>query len=151
MNDLIFGGRHRDGEVQMAKFNGIRDDLALGVGLDSLEAAVEIKGRTNIEAWLCVEIPRLPSSLLCMDEDSITNQTKWCLVEVEGPLEKFICTNPWIKLGLTEKIEGEFSLWQKRVPKELWKGRVDVSKNGQEVVLECANSAFSPVLVMHVR
>ncbi len=34
MNDLIFGGRHRDGEVQMAKFDIIRDDLALGVGLD---------------------------------------------------------------------------------------------------------------------
>jgi hypothetical protein len=34
MNDLIFGRRHRDGEVQMVKFDGIRDDLAFGVGLD---------------------------------------------------------------------------------------------------------------------
>jgi hypothetical protein len=34
MNDFIFGGRHKDGEVQMAKFDGIQDDLALGVGLD---------------------------------------------------------------------------------------------------------------------
>jgi hypothetical protein len=34
MNDLIFGRRHRDGEVQMTQFNGILDDLALGVGLD---------------------------------------------------------------------------------------------------------------------
>jgi hypothetical protein len=34
MNDLIFCGRHWDGEVQMAKLDGIQDDLALGVGLD---------------------------------------------------------------------------------------------------------------------
>jgi hypothetical protein len=34
MNDLIFHGKHRDGEVQMAKFGSIEDDLALGVGLD---------------------------------------------------------------------------------------------------------------------
>ncbi len=52
-----------------------------------------------------------------MDEDATTNQIKRCLVEVEGPLEKFPCTNPWIESGLMEKIEGEFSLWQKKVPK----------------------------------
>jgi hypothetical protein len=34
MNDLIFGGRHRDREVQMEKIDCIRDDLAFGVGLD---------------------------------------------------------------------------------------------------------------------
>jgi hypothetical protein len=34
VNDLILCGRHRDGEVQMAKSNGIQDDLALGVGID---------------------------------------------------------------------------------------------------------------------
>jgi hypothetical protein len=40
--DLIFCKRHRDGELQMAKFDNIQDDLALGVGLDYLEAAVGI-------------------------------------------------------------------------------------------------------------
>ncbi len=85
-----------------------------------------------------------------MDEDATTNRTKGCLVEVEGPLEKFQCTNPWIESGLAEKIEGEFSLWQKKVPKVWWKGGVDAGKNCQEVVLECANSAFGPVLAMHV-
>jgi hypothetical protein len=49
-----------------------------------------------------------------------------------------------------EKIEGEFSLWQMKVPKVQWKGGVDAGKNCQEVVLERANSAFSPVLAMHV-
>jgi hypothetical protein len=86
-----------------------------------------------------------------MDEDTTTNRTKWRLVEIEGPLEKFPCSNPWIESGLMEKIEGEFSLWQKKVPKVWWKGRVDAGKNCQEVVLEYANSAFSPVLAMHVR
>jgi hypothetical protein len=52
-----------------------------------------------------------------MDEDTTTNWTKWHLVEVKGPLEKFPRTNPWIESGLMEKIEGEFSLWQKKVPK----------------------------------
>jgi hypothetical protein len=46
-----------------------------------------------------------------MDEDKTTNWTKWSLVEVEGTLKKIPPTNPWIEHGLTEKIEGEFSLW----------------------------------------
>jgi hypothetical protein len=49
-----------------------------------------------------------------------------------------------------EKIEGEFSLWQKKVPKVRGKGGVNAGKNCQEVVLELANSAFSLVLAMHV-
>ncbi len=86
-----------------------------------------------------------------MDEDTTTNQTKWHLVELKGSLETFPSTNPWIESGLMEKIEGEFSLWQKKVPKVRWKGGVDAGKYCQEVVLERANSTFSPVLAMHVR
>ncbi len=63
-----------------------------------------------------------------MDEDVTTNQTKWRLVEVEGSLEKFPCTNPCIESGLTEKIEGELSLWEKKVPKVRWKGKVMLAK-----------------------
>ncbi len=59
-------------------------------------------------------------------------------------------SNPWIESGLVEKIEGEFSLWQKKVPKVRWKGEVDTGNNCQEMVIERANSAFSPVLAMHV-
>ncbi len=80
-----------------------------------------------------------------MDEDATTNRTKWHLVQVEGSLEKFPCNNLWIESGLTEKIEGEFSLWQKKVPKVRWKGGINAGKSCQEVVLECANSMFSPV------
>jgi hypothetical protein len=85
-----------------------------------------------------------------MDEDATTNWTKWRLVEVKGPLEKLPHTNPWIENGLMQKIEGEFSLWQKKVLKVWWKGGVNASKNFQEVVLERANSTFSLVLAMHV-
>ena len=92
------------------KLDGIRDDLAFGVRLDELEVAVGIKGEANIEAWFCAEVPRLPSSQLCMDEDATTNQTKWHLVKAEGPLKKISCANPWIEHGLMEKIEGEFGL-----------------------------------------
>jgi hypothetical protein len=92
-----------------------------------------------------------PSSRLCMDEDATTNRTKWHLVEVEGPLEKFPHTNPWIEYGLTEKIEGEFSLWQKKVPTVRWKCEVEDGKNCQEVVLDQTNRAFSLILATHVR
>jgi hypothetical protein len=112
---------------------------------------VGVKGRANIETWFCAEIPRTPSSQLCMDEDATTNQTKWSLVEVEWTFKKFPCTNPWIEHGLTEKIEGELSLWKKKDPKEQWKSGVDAGQNCQEMVLERANSVFSPVLVMHIR
>jgi hypothetical protein len=50
-----------------------------------------------------------------------------------------------------EKIEGEFSLCQKKVPKVWWKCGVNAGQNCKEVVLERANSPFSLVLLMHVR
>ncbi len=48
-------------------------------------------------------------------------------------------------------MRGEFSLWQKKVPKVRWKGGVDAGQNCKEVVLERANSMFRLVLVMHVQ
>jgi hypothetical protein len=118
--------------------------------VSELETAVGVKGRANRETWFHAEIPRLHCSRLCMNEDATTNQTKWCLVEVEGPLEKFPCANPWIEHGLTEKIEGKFSLWKKKVSKVRWKCGVNAGQYCQEVALECANSAFSPVSAMHI-
>jgi hypothetical protein len=82
---------------------------------------VGIKGRANIETWFYAEIPIFPSSWLCMDEDTATNRNKRSLVEVKGTLEKILRTNPWIERGLTEKIKGDFSLWQKKAPKIRWK------------------------------
>jgi hypothetical protein len=85
-----------------------------------------------------------------MDEEVTTNQTKRCLVEVKSPLEKFPHANPLIERGLLEKIEGEFSLWQKMVPNVRGKCRIIAGQKCKEVVLERANSTFSPVLVMHI-
>ncbi len=68
-----------------------------------------------------------------------------CLVEVKGPLEKFSHANPWIEHGLPKKIEGESSLWQKKVPKARGKCGVNAGQYCKEVVLERANSTFSPV------
>ncbi len=82
-----------------------------------------------------------------MDEDATT---KRCLVEVKGPLEKFPCANPWIERGLLEKIEGEFSLWQKKVQKIRGKCRIGDSQHCKGVDLERANSAFSLILAMHM-
>jgi len=44
MNDSVLCRRGRDGKVGMAKFNCIGDDLALGVCIDKLEAAVGVHG-----------------------------------------------------------------------------------------------------------
>jgi hypothetical protein len=63
-----------------------------------------------------------------MDEEATTNRTQWCLVEVNEPLEKFPCANPWIECGLTEKIEGGFSLQKKEVPKVQGKCGVDAGQ-----------------------
>ncbi len=79
-----------------------------------------------------------------------SDETKWCLVEVNGPLEKIPCANPWIEHGLPKKIEGEFSLWQKKVPKVRGKCGVNASQYCKKVVLEHADCALSPVLAMHI-
>jgi hypothetical protein len=76
------------------------------------------------------------------------------LLKSKGPRKKsqtLILGLRLIESGLMEKIEGEFCLWQKTVPKVRWKGRVNAGKNCQEVVLERVNSTFSPVLAMHVQ
>jgi hypothetical protein len=62
-----------------------------------------------------------------MDEDATTKRAKWSLVKVKGTLEKFPHANPWIEHGLTEKIKGELSLWQKKAPKVWGKCGVEVS------------------------
>jgi hypothetical protein len=85
-----------------------------------------------------------------MDEDATTNQIKRHFVEVKGTLEKFPCTNPWIEHGLPEKVEGELSLWQKKVQKVRKKCIINASQYCKEDVLERANSSFSPVAVMHI-
>ncbi len=50
MNDFVFGTWSRDGKIEMAEFNCIGDDFALGVCIDKLEAVVGIHGWTNVEA-----------------------------------------------------------------------------------------------------
>jgi hypothetical protein len=74
-----------------------------------------------------------------MDEDETTNRTKQCLVEVKRSLEKIPHTDPWIEQGLPEKIESEFGLWQKKVPKVWGKRRINVGQYSKEVVLERVN------------
>jgi hypothetical protein len=52
MNDSVLCRRGRDGKVGMAKFYCIGDDLALGVCIDKLGAAVGVYSGTNVEAIL---------------------------------------------------------------------------------------------------
>jgi hypothetical protein len=86
----------------MSKINHIRDDLALGVCIDQLEATVGVEGRANVEIFLCTEIPGTSSGRLHMDEGATTNWAERHLFEDEGTLEKFLRTDPWVKQHLAE-------------------------------------------------
>ncbi len=75
MNDSVFGRWRRDGKIGMLEFNSVGYDLALGVCIDKLEAAVGIHGWTNVEAILGPKIPRASGGWFGMDEDLTTNRT----------------------------------------------------------------------------
>jgi hypothetical protein len=75
MNDFVFGRRSRDGKIGMSEFNCAGYDLALGVCIDKLEAAVGVPGWTNVEAILGPKIPRSSGCWFSMDEDPTINWT----------------------------------------------------------------------------
>ncbi len=127
VNDSVLRRRGWDGEVGVAEFDCVRDDLAFGVRIDKLEAAVEVHGWTNVEAILRTKVPGLVGCWLGMDEDPTSHRTKWCRVEVKRPLKELPCTNPRVDCGLTKQIEGEFGLWEKEFPKVCGKCSIDAS------------------------
>ena len=57
MDDLVFCRGRRDSAVSMAEFNSVRDDLALGIVFDQLEAAIQVQGGPNVEAFLGLVVP----------------------------------------------------------------------------------------------
>jgi len=132
-------------------FDCVGDDLALGVCIDKLEAAVGIHGWTNVESVLGTKIPRASGCRLGVDEDPTTNWTQWHLVEIKRPLKEFPSTDLRIQSGLPKKIEGKFSLWEKEIPKVGRKSGIDSCQDCQEVVLECVNDALHPITAMHFR
>ena len=68
----------------MAEFDRVRDDLALGVCIDQLEAAVGVHGWTNVESILGTKVPRASGCRFGMYEDPTTNWTQRRLIEIEG-------------------------------------------------------------------
>ncbi len=52
---------------------------------------------------------------------------------------------------MTKKIDGEFGLWEKELPKVGWKCSIDAGQDCQEVVLEGANVMLCPIVAMHVK
>ncbi len=75
MDDSVFGRWSRDGKIGMSEFNCVGYDLALGVCIDKLEAAVGVHGWTNVEAILGTKIPRTSGCWFGMDEDLTTTWT----------------------------------------------------------------------------
>ncbi len=117
MNDSVLRRRGWDGKVGVAEFDCVRDDLAFGVSIDKLEAAVGVHGWTNVETILSTKVPGLVGCWLGMDEDLTSHRIKWCLVEIKRPLKELPCNDPRVDCGLTKQNEGEFGLQEKKVPK----------------------------------
>ena len=79
MNDSVFCRRSRDGQVGMAEFDCVGDDLALGVCVDKLEAAVGIHGGTNVESILGTKIPRALFCRFGMNEELYASLKRWVM------------------------------------------------------------------------
>jgi len=135
----------------MAEFDCVGDDLALGVCVDKLEAAVGIHGWTNVESILSSKIPRALGCRFGMDEDPTTSWTQGGLVEIKRPLKEFPSTDPRNQSGLPKKIEGKFGLWEKEIPQIRRKSGINPCQDCQEVVLEGVNGVLRPITAVHVR
>ena len=109
----------------MAEFNCVGDDLALGVCIDELEAAVGIHGWTNVETILGPKIPRASGCRFGMDEDPTTSWTQGRLVEIKRPLKEFPSTDPRVQSGLPKKIERKFGLGEQEIPQIRRKSGID--------------------------
>ena len=135
----------------MAEFDCVGDDLALGVCIDKLEAAVGIHGWTNVESILGTKVPRASGCRFGMDEDPTTSWTQGRLVEIKRPLKEFPSTDPRVQSGLPKKIEGKFGLWEKEIPQIRRTCGINPCQDCQEVVLEGANGTLCPITAMHVQ
>jgi len=135
----------------MAELDCVGDDLALGVCIDKLEAAVGIHGWTNVESILGTKVPRGSGCRFGMDEDRTSSWTQGRLVEIKRSLKEFPSTDPRVQSGLQKNIEGKFGLWEKEIPQIRRKRCIDPCQDCQEVVLDGANGALRPITAMHVR
>ncbi len=127
MNDSVLLGRGWDGKVGVAELDCVRDDLAFGVSIEKLEAAVGVHGWTNVETILSTRVPGSVGCWLGMDEDPASHRTKWCLVEIKRPLKELPFTDSRVDCRLTKQIEGEFGLREKKTPKVWGKCSINAS------------------------
>ncbi len=108
MDDLVLCRGRGDSVVGMTEFNCVRDGLALGVAFDQLEAAIQVQGGPNVEAFLGTVVPRMTGGRLGMDQDASTHWSERGLVEINGAIEEL----PHGDLGLRaacQEIESELS------------------------------------------
>jgi hypothetical protein len=85
MNDSVLRRWSRDGKVGMVEFDCVGDDLALGVCIDKLEAAVGIHGWTNVESILGTKIPRASGCRLAWMRTRQPTGPKGVLLKSKGP------------------------------------------------------------------
>ncbi len=88
VHDSVFGCGSRNGAVAVTKLDRVSDDLALGIHLNQLVTAVQVKSWAYVEPVLSPEVPRLTGGRFGMDEDTTTHRGKWSLVEIERAIEE---------------------------------------------------------------
>jgi hypothetical protein len=134
----------------MAKFNRVRDDLALGVAPYKLEAVVRVECRTNVEIILGTEVPRAAVGWFSMNEHATAHWSKQHLVEVKRSLEVLPRGDPEVECRLSEEIEGKFCLGKEEVPKVWGKGWIHPGQDGDEVGFEGSDGPLGAVAAVHI-
>ena len=122
MEDAVFVYDSRLGEVVVAEFDSVREEKGLGGRFDNMEAAVVIEGGVDVEAIAASEGPRSTCDGFIVDDDRAYDEAKGSGIKVEGAVVVFSGGHFRGEGGLTKKIEGEFGLRQKLVPKEVGEG-----------------------------
>ena len=89
LDNSVFGSGDGYLSVGVSEFNCVRDNLALGVHLDKLEATVRVERGPDIKSFFCTKVPGSPRGRLGVDEDATTHWTEWRFVEIEWSIEVF--------------------------------------------------------------
>ena len=84
MKDGVFVSDPVLGEVVVMKFGRVREEKGFGGGVDDVEAAVVIEGRSDVEAISAAEGPGLACAGFVVYEDRSANGADGSGVKVEG-------------------------------------------------------------------
>ena len=111
MDYSVLGSERRLCEIGVAKLDGVRELLALGVLHDDREGEVVMQCGANVEAVLAAEVRRYTFAGFSMDEDTAAEGADVSGVIVEATIEVLPGVFAGVEGSLTEDSESELGLW----------------------------------------